>query len=404
MKTWLKALLALAASLMMAVPALAAASFSDVPEDYWAYSYIERAVQAGMVKGTGGGRFSPEEPLGMAEFTALLIRGVYGEETASQYAGAEAWYGGYTAAAAALGLYEGTEVPERFAAAGGEGEEAYAAFLGGSVGWNVTRYDMACIMGHLFGGEDAMIPLAEEEFQAARDWAANGAVSAAADWGQVPEKYQESVALCYYYGILTGTDSQGTFDGAAAVTRAQAAAVACRLLDAMEEGVKPLEWDEPAAPEGDSAPEVQGPTLANGQPMTEENVRAVIEALKEEYPEGMHWTNANLYQSHALRINGYGCAGFALICSDAAFGDLPISRKHSEFDDIRTGDMLRVRGNSHTVIVLEKKEDSVIIAEGNYNDAIHWGRELTREYLESDRLFYVETRYPEEADGNSGNS
>ena len=38
-----------------------------------------------------------------------------------------------------------------------------------------------------------------------------------------------------------------------------------------------------------------------------------------------------------------------------------------------------MNGNTHTVIVLEKKEDSVIIAEGNYNGAIHWDRELDRD-------------------------
>ena len=34
--------------------------------------------------------------------------------------------------------------------------------------------------------------------------------------------------------------------------------------------------------------------LANGQPMTEANVRAVIEGFRSEYPEGMEWTNDNL--------------------------------------------------------------------------------------------------------------
>ena len=59
--------------------------------------------------------------------------------------------------------------------------------------------------------------------------------------------------------------------------------------------------------------------------------------------------------------------------------------------------MLRVHGNTHSVIVLEKKADSVIIAEGNYSGLIHWGRELARESLETDQHFYVETRYPKDA-------
>ena len=48
-------------------------------------------------------------------------------------------------------------------------------------------------------------------------------------------------------------------------------------------------------------------------------------------------------------------------------------------------------------MVLEKKADSVIVTEGNYADTIHWDREITRENLESDKQFYVETRYPKDA-------
>lgn len=59
--------------------------------------------------------------------------------------------------------------------------------------------------------------------------------------------------------------------------------------------------------------------------------------------------------------------------------------------------MLRVRNNTHSVVVLEKKADSVIVTEGNYADSIHWDREITRENLESDKQFYVETRYPKDA-------
>ena len=45
------------------------------------------------------------------------------------------------------------------------------------------------------------------------------------------------------------------------------------------------------------------------------------------------------------------------------------------------GDMIRI-GDYHTVVVLEKKENSVMVTEGNYNSSIHWGREITRSSLE----------------------
>ena len=45
-----------------------------------------------------------------------------------------------------------------------------------------------------------------------------------------------------------------------------------------------------------------------------------------------------------------------------------------------------------SIIVLKKKKDSVIVAEGNYNESVHWGREITKSELE-ETGFYVDTRY-----------
>ena len=380
MKRYLCVLLMLAWALSSA-PALAAEapSFSDVPEDYWAWESIERAAREGVVQGTGGGLFSPERPLSAAEFTAMLLRGLRLKASTTAEEPEGQWYGPYTAAADALGLYEGTSTAER---SGGEGD--YDRVLRAGMDWDIPRYDMAVMLYRAAGAEEAGLPFTEADFQTARDWAGEEGAAAVGDWEDIPERYRESAAFCFCHGLLAGVDSRGTFDGGGTVTRAQAAAILCRLLDLEE---------EPGPEEAGSLEHV----LANGQPMTEANVRAVIEGFRSEYPEGMEWTNDNFYQCHALRINGYGCVAFALICSDAAFGDLPVSRKHSDFDAIRVGDTLRVNGNTHTVIVLEKKEDSVIIAEGNYNGAIHWDRELDREKLEGDRSFYVETRYPETA-------
>ena len=95
----------------------------------------------------------------------------------------------------------------------------------------------------------------------------------------------------------------------------------------------------------------------------------------------MRWTNDNSYYSAAVRMTGYGCAGFALACSDAAFGSYPVSSKHSDFDRIKVGDMLRINNDTHSVVVLEKKADSVVVAEGNYNNSIHWGREISRDIV-----------------------
>ena len=136
-------------------------------------------------------------------------------------------------------------------------------------------------------------------------------------------------------------------------------------------------------------------TLACAAP-AESAVYSAMIALKPQYPEGMPWTNANEYAwKGGIFSLGYGCAGFAFLLSDAAFGDLP-ARLIREFtyDDVRVGDILRINGNTHSVVVLEKHSDHVVLAEGNYNRSIHWGRKLSRSAVEN--ADYILTRYPAE--------
>ena len=139
MKRYLCVLLMLAWVLSSA-PALAAEapSFSDVPEDYWARESIERAAREGVVQGTGGGLFSPERPLSAAEFTAMLLRGLRLKASTTAEEPEGQWYGPYTAAADALGLYEGTSTAER---SGGEGE--YDRFLRAGMDWDIPQIGRA---------------------------------------------------------------------------------------------------------------------------------------------------------------------------------------------------------------------------------------------------------------------
>lgn len=74
--------LALAVAMAMAfglgVPALATGpSFTDVPESYWGYADIEAVAAAGYMNGTGGGAFSPEMKVSVAQFLTLLGRLVF---------------------------------------------------------------------------------------------------------------------------------------------------------------------------------------------------------------------------------------------------------------------------------------------------------------------------------------
>lgn len=131
--------------------------------------------------------------------------------------------------------------------------------------------------------------------------------------------------------------------------------------------------------------------------ITAQEVYDIMISLKSEYPEGKYWTNNNSYAWKG-RPNeiGYGCAGFAYILSDAAFGEEPATEitGNITIDTLRVGDVLRINNNTHSVVVLEIHDDYIVIAEGNYNSSIHWGRKLTASEV-ARKTDYVLTRYPE---------
>ena len=141
-----------------------------------------------------------------------------------------------------------------------------------------------------------------------------------------------------------------------------------------------------------------------GATVDEEQVYQILNGLRSQYPEGMYWTNES--QRYTLSVPvydeskgmsytsiGYGCVAFCFRLSDAAFGSMS-ARKVSRFtyDDIHVGDILRVNGDTHSVIVLQKFSDYVVLAEGNYNSSVHWDRTMTRN--EVMRSNYIITRYP----------
>ncbi len=153
-----------------------------------------------------------------------------------------------------------------------------------------------------------------------------------------------------------------------------------------------------------------GPARAAGVVPTYQEAYEAMIALKDNYPEGMTWTNFTPYGSQGNlgasyvwnggkvygANSGVGCSAFAFILSDTAFGNLParvINGGGFTFEDVKVGDILRVNGNIHSVIVLQKSTGGVIIAEANYNKSVHWGRAMSKEeVLAAD---YIITRYPD---------
>ena len=129
---------------------------------------------------------------------------------------------------------------------------------------------------------------------------------------------------------------------------------------------------------------------------TQKKARKAINSLKRTYYEGRSWTSGNYYFWECASMHAYGCVSFAAICSDKAFGKYAPLKQHYSFKRIKVGDIVRMLGNAsyseHSVVVLKKNSNSIVVAEGNYNDSIHWGRVITYDELLNDG-FYVYTRY-----------
>lgn len=335
-------------ALCMAVPALAD-SFNDVDRGHWAYGYIEKAASLGLVYGVGDGAYDPEANVSYAEFCTMLVRLLFPDDGAAVQDGP--WYAGDLAICLRRGVLKGTPVLK--------GEDPNLP---------VPRVELARLIENAMSSAGVRTVTASERAAAAR---------CVADIGEYSASDALAIEAVYAMGVMNGVDVTGRFAGRDYMTRAEAATVLMRMRDVKLS--RPVETD-PGDKELDAA-----------------RIYESMVALKAKYPEGTRYTNANSYVWHAIpgvTYTGYGCAGFAFMLSDAAFGDLP-ARKVTGFtlEDVRVGDILRINNDTHSVIVLEVRSNSVIIAEGNYNSSVHWGRELPRSTVESANYMY--TRYPD---------
>ncbi len=202
MKRRFACLLSLALCLSLAPAALAARTFSDVPANHWAYSYVSTAVQKNWVNGMTATQYQPEGRVTGAQFLTMVVRAFYPGDISASSGGA--WYQPYVVAADRHSLRAGAYISS---------DEDLTSDL--------TRYQMAQVMDNL---------LADTGRRPTEYFDAAGSIP---DWDVVPTFYEQAVAETYALGLLTGVDAQGSFRGYQTMTRAQAAAVLCRLSEAV---------------------------------------------------------------------------------------------------------------------------------------------------------------------------
>ena len=378
--------LSVALSLSLAVPASAA--YRDVPAGHWAADDIRYVTERGLFNGTGPDTFGPSTKMSRAMLATVLYRyaGSPAVNEAVPYVDvtAGAWYMPGVIWAYQNGVFPSVNLSRTLLYP----EE------------NVRRAEF-CVMLYNFAkaldkanADPAAVertPFTDMEWDR---FSMSG-------FGPIYNEAEEAMlGWAWPMGIMEGT-SATTINPLGTITRAEVAAMLARfdrnVLGETEPTVQPAPSQ---APDPSPAPTDNGYTTADGKPLTEENVRAAIVALKDTYPDGTLYgvpyvPNNPLYRPFS---NCDACAGWAMKCSDAAFGDLPWRRvANPHWEDIRAGDILQYDNEygGHAVVVLSKTDDYVKVTESGTNNKALWGAQYFKWWLESQPGYAMRTRYPE---------
>lgn len=148
--------------------------------------------------------------------------------------------------------------------------------------------------------------------------------------------------------------------------------------------------------------EVQQPAQSTSAPsaaVTEETVQAVLAQLKEAYPTGTLYGAPYISSTGGpYRVSETYCAGWAVKCSDAAFGNLPWRCvERPSWDQIRPGDLVEYTSETtnHVVVVVRKTDECIFVTESGLNNKTRWGGQYFRWWLEEQPSYLLYTRYPQ---------
>lgn len=341
----------------MAVPASAAAvtDFADVKESSWYYNAVQYAVDNGLFAGTTPTTFSPEGGMTRGMFVTVLGRKAGVDE--SEYlryrfddVKVGEYFAPYVEWAATYGIVSGTS------------ETKF------SPNTKITREQMAAIL-YRYAQRTGTIKTDEYEYY-------KGSLDNFGDGTRVSNYAYAPLQWAIDTKIIKGTGEKMDWFGITKeklapqgiATRAQVAQIFLNSSDILV--------NDEIYPDGSF-------WLTNGKLATPENITEAIYALKEKYPEGMEWGDSN----------GENCATFAYDIWWDVFkkqSQDETEENPAVFDTLRPGDHIRYANETtqgHSVIVVEKHEDYIIVVEGNYGGTVHWGRTMTKNELENSDIF-----------------
>lgn len=169
-------------------------------------------------------------------------------------------------------------------------------------------------------------------------------------------------------------------------------------------------------------------SLANGKPITEENVLELLRQIEQNWPTGTIWGTHNTpgtskneipcteirHVMDSYRVSStYGCSGYASMVSSLIFGDKENpARRLEDLSQIRPGDVIFMVRNGtgkvwHVVVALESpnEQNAFHITDGNAGETVQWpdnsspysNMSSLDSYRGEDKNYHLEvwTRYPE---------
>ena len=328
-------------------------SFSDVKRTAWYYNDVTECAKLGIVAGFENGTFRPDEKVTGVQFVTMMTRTFYNDKVEaaqkSKPAGSP-WY------------WANKKV----------GEDVFMTTSMTITEKAMNRYDMANVAKNVINKANGGAQRPSLELQ-------NSVVSQVKDWSSVPKNRTVAIKTCYATGIIMGM-ADGKFHGEESMTRAQACTVIMRMLKLIN-SYNPGDKDNDQYDDGknqnteNNNQNQNTGKLANGQDATVENVQAILDQIKREYPEGTVWSASNLIDdahnnfyaagTHAgdstndvgAGIGKYGraslkyaCGGWAAMVSDRIFGRTGAPcREVTDPAKVRPGDILVTMSSNGTI-------------------------------------------------------
>lgn len=117
------------------------------------------------------------------------------------------------------------------------------------------------------------------------------------------------------------------------------------------------------------------------------NIFSVTDIPCNHYQNGEAFCNAHYGKSDELypyKATCSQCRGFASLLSDLIFGEDAPVRYFEDYAELRVGDQARIDGDYHSVFIIDKTDEYVIVAECNSDlqtCQIQWGRKILRENM-----------------------